>query len=845
MMTDESYAVDPGTRPRAPLSETTISTFSSPNQDCAVRSFISHAYPISTSSPEIRVIDLQRSNDFEDPLVGTFRTVSLAPESSPHFTALSYVWGTSQPTQRMTIDLGVGELPITRNCQDALKRIRQLYGDTTIWVDSICIDQNCQTERSHQVSLMGGVYSRADKVYVWLGQGTSGIQRALEYSKYAASFVYLPLGPEATRDHHSVWQRVKLQLKVIPPFVDLKGMCDYWRWKEIKRSYRAADWEELLETPWFSRIWTFQEIVLATDAIILCGPTTLSWDTFARGYRGLRCLLNHENNPWMSDGVRYDRRTVQHWGRRLVHMLFQTKTLGSQECRPCGSLALERILFLWIRVNKRGLNCNDCLAYGGASDSSILWRQKPYVDICNRHLQYLGLTVTHIVAYFLYCVVLVPLVKSFYTRTASYADGVRISCSFGLFLILVIMFLLLSKLPRTGDFTGDLDAKGSEQRINAELLLAIVETLSYRQAKESKDMSYALYGVLGGFGVKLSTLDYSKSQAQIYHELCLDLMAFQPFAINLLIYANTVQQGQVYMESRAEKIPTWVPDWTRLEVNQFISFGTSDIPNVYYATTWRDATFTRFGADKRAIFVPRHWEGAIAFCMKRLQMVSEMVPRLPTRKYPVITSIEVFSEWVNALRKVVPEYPAIPAEHSFRQYCFYCQCWRKSCSCPAGEAAIHPAIIYLFLKQRRNLPEKDDDLLRVRKIYDIFVQEEQVEATGPRETTPQDAQDILTSLLEQDLFQFFVEIINGQAKSGSTWFITTGGYLGCGTGSVRPGDRLALVAGVAAPMVLRSMDPDKSDWFDSQYMAVCSAYVLGWMYGEVFKRETMKEIHII
>lgn len=139
----------------------------------------------------------------------------------------------------------------------------------------------------------------------------------------------------------------------------------------------------------------------------------------------------------------------------------------------------------------------------------------------------------------------------------------------------------------------------------------------------------------------------------------------------------------------------------------------------------------------------------------------------------------------------------------------------------------------------------DRDLLRFKKLYDIFAQEDQDEKLRPSEMTLQAAQDILNSLHKEDLLDFFVEIMNGQANNDSKWFITSDGYLGCGTDSVMPGDRLALVAGVAVPMALRPLDSAKPNWFDTQYMAVCSTYVLGWMYGEVFKREQVRTIHII
>jgi Heterokaryon incompatibility protein (HET) len=39
-----------------------------------------------------------------------------------------------------------------------------------LWVDTLCIYQNDEDEKSEQVTKMGEIYSRATKVYAWLGE---------------------------------------------------------------------------------------------------------------------------------------------------------------------------------------------------------------------------------------------------------------------------------------------------------------------------------------------------------------------------------------------------------------------------------------------------------------------------------------------------------------------------------------------------------------------------------------------------------------------------------------------------------------------------------------------------
>lgn len=828
-VTDDSYSVDIGTVKLNSLSETASPRLSGPSvPDPNPGSFVSCMFPISKDSPEIRVLDLQTSDHFDDPLVGTFRIVSLAEECDPYFTALSYVWGASQPTQGITIDLKVGALSITRNCQDALRQIRHLYGSTTIWVDSICIDQSCETERCHQVSLMGDVYSRAKKVYIWLGEETPGRRRALECVDFAATFMYLPLDRDAAG---GVSQRLKFQLKVIPPLATIKLLRNWWKRRALLRSYRHAEFEELLGAAWFSRIWTFQEIVLATDAIILCGTATLNWSVFARGFRCLNSLLADNVSSWDSE----DWYPVRH---RLVLRERSMRIKGQEEdsegmaSRPRGFLALQRVLFLWLRVDRQGLRHNNRPVYGTAGGSSILWHQRPYIDMSNRHLRKLGLVCTHVAAFILLCgITLAGMYHQYFTT----GQSTYIAAFDSLGGLALFLFFLYTTLFNPEGFSNDLNMKSSEQQVIDQLMSAVVETLSYRHAREPKDRSYALYGVLRGFGVDLAPLDYNKPQARIYHELCVDMLRFRPSAISMLLYANTVQQGQASLDTRTEESPTWVPDWSRLETKQFVSLQPSSIPEIYCATEKGLAAVARYSNDRRAIFVSGQWQAAVTFCMGSLQIISDRSPRSLSQNDALCTSIKAFSGWVGALKKSV-----------FAEYLGRRRSSIRVGACASRSTAAHPATLVLDLMvQRTALREADHELVAISRIFNIFAQEPQVEGSESCEMTLQAAQDILTLLRNQDLLDHFVGMINCQAKNNSRWFITSNGQLGCGTGSVMPGDRLALVAGVAAPMVLRPLDLDKQDWFDSRYLAVCSAYVSGWMYGEVFSRESLGEIHVI
>jgi hypothetical protein len=65
---------------------------------------------------------------------------------------------------------------VTANLHTALRQFRRCRSTETqlLWVDQICINQEDLLERSDQVQLMYTIYSRADTVYISLGEGEEG-----------------------------------------------------------------------------------------------------------------------------------------------------------------------------------------------------------------------------------------------------------------------------------------------------------------------------------------------------------------------------------------------------------------------------------------------------------------------------------------------------------------------------------------------------------------------------------------------------------------------------------------------------------------------------------------------
>jgi hypothetical protein len=169
------------------------------------------------------------------------------------YMALSYVWGKFDPPK--TIFVHGRKKTITPNLFAALRQFRDPSIPLLLWVDALCIDQNNAEERNHQVGLMSLIYKKAGSVLMWLGEEEHNSKVAMEYLTF--------LEVESGLGGH------RLDPKSKPAFMKLA--------KDAGSTIRWVALNELLRRPYWTRLWIMQEVVLANDAILCCGPYTASF----------------------------------------------------------------------------------------------------------------------------------------------------------------------------------------------------------------------------------------------------------------------------------------------------------------------------------------------------------------------------------------------------------------------------------------------------------------------------------------------------------------------------------------------------------------------------------------
>lgn len=173
------------------------------------------------------------------------------------FIALSYAWAAGSSPATFPISCNGRQLWVHHNLYSALPFLaRRLEANKLLgvayWVDAICINQNDDEEKTHQIRLMNKVYRKADKVLVWLG---------------------LALKPE--------WQElIPRAIELMPLLVEENARHQRWSLEtslvvDRKLSYLGRDvWEAImhvLRNPYFQRVWIVQEVALAKEITFLCG----------------------------------------------------------------------------------------------------------------------------------------------------------------------------------------------------------------------------------------------------------------------------------------------------------------------------------------------------------------------------------------------------------------------------------------------------------------------------------------------------------------------------------------------------------------------------------------------
>lgn len=209
-----------------------------------------------------RLLQLYPARNSKKQLCCNIFNVSLGERGSRliKYEALSYVWGSPMGDRPLAVGKDKKILLITRNCETALRSLRLSSKKRTLWIDSICIDQQAIDEKSHQTSLMGDIYGEAWRTLIWLGpeheEILSELQGMEQYTLSNLHPLYI-LGLLVCKKYHDKWMRM-----VMPENANIERL-------------RALNMSN-----WLTRVWTLQELVLSPHPHIVSRSGTIPWDQF-------------------------------------------------------------------------------------------------------------------------------------------------------------------------------------------------------------------------------------------------------------------------------------------------------------------------------------------------------------------------------------------------------------------------------------------------------------------------------------------------------------------------------------------------------------------------------------
>lgn len=206
---------------------------------------------LPTQGSTIRLLRIDHK--IKSSIVGKLEQFSLDSPRCPKFTTISYVWGKYQPEERVNITVNGTRFLVASSVPPILELLRDhpdFKKSPWIWIDGICVNQSDDMEKNAQVNMMGRIFKRSEMTLIWLGKAEQDTDAAMDllqdltHRKKGLRRNYLSKGIRRTPSdiHHPD------------------------KWKSLRRFFSL---------PWWKRVWTLQEFILARDVKFYWGNRSI------------------------------------------------------------------------------------------------------------------------------------------------------------------------------------------------------------------------------------------------------------------------------------------------------------------------------------------------------------------------------------------------------------------------------------------------------------------------------------------------------------------------------------------------------------------------------------------
>lgn len=351
-------------------------------------------------------------------------------------------------------------------------------------------------------------------------------------------------------------------------------------------------------------------------------------------------------------------------------------------------------------------------------------------------------------------------------------------------------------------------------------ILQILASARKKRATEPKDYIFALFGVMKELELDLPLPDYQKPLEQVYTEAAVACINHDR-CLHILFEAPS--------DNRRSGLPSWVPDWTD------VGWKSSDSRKAILGNGFQAAGSASprwsFSPDQRRLVLSGKLVDSIRYCGAPLELDGDF-----DRDFQRIGSGTL--KMPEFLRMIHPAFGLLRSwvsiSSQYREY-------------PTGETieiALRRTLLDGEVTQTSQPPSQRafDDWLDIMKSSDTDVLTTliaKVQVDPPHSAEALRVGDASRrAQLERSTteLQSFFALTTSEASSyhisvlkharRKCFFSTANGYFGTAAGLVQQGDRIAVIAGLETPVVLRKAD--------HEYRFVTHAYVHGIMYGEAW-----------
>jgi hypothetical protein len=553
----------------------------------------------------------------------------------------------------------------------------------------------------------------------------------------------------------------------------------------------------LLNRPWIQRAWTWQELVLARKAVIICGSKALAWDRFLLAISVVELCCQHLEKPSFGRDPTLD----SMMGRLVVSSSAYQKAnkhfLENQNLPNLGNLKSWCFLAeCWLRFGRTStINEEEAPKRLTFLD----YHFKIYSNDTNMGIWF-GL-------FFGAAVIAGTIILKGYFSPAPLLGVITLIG----FIIHTINYIRIGLRLR----------EDTKDYCELPMAFAIIPVLRTRKATDPRDICYGFYGVLQAEGLSnLPSPNYQKDPRTVFGEFFLYLIQWERKALVLLLDCCNYEE------------PSWSPDWQEASRQSWLDeayfFGNSATSATPASVPFFDVTDNKLG-----LFVYGTQVGQAGVVWTGRDMVANDL----TIADADVNNLSILLEWIQTgLRHRSGQATSISLEDQVQIF-------------EALEKEVTKAISTRLFR----LPNGFATWLRVIEPYAVGSE------TPKTEIAVQQDADISTTrlggsgsvvrcygelLASGEALEYHRKICNSIAHQRRLFIHSGPGRFRFGAGSLptKVDDIVCLISGLPVPMILRKAGVSKPftrkrrEGSAEAFLVIGPAFIPGMMKGEMWPR---------